>query len=43
MATIEQIIKNINRTLKDANIPKRMREDLERKKNILSNNKVVEK
>jgi hypothetical protein len=43
MATIEQIIKNINRTLKDANIPKRMREDLDRKKNILSNNKVVEK
>ena len=43
MATIDQIIKNINRTLKDANIPKRMREDLERKKNILSNNKVVEK
>ena len=43
MATIEQIIKNINRTLKNDNIPKRMREDLERKKNILSNNKVVEK
>jgi hypothetical protein len=43
MATIDQIIKNINRTLKNDNISKRMREDLERKKNILSNNKVVEK
>jgi hypothetical protein len=43
MATIDEIIKNIEHTLKDANIPKKMREDLERKKNILSNNKVVEK
>jgi hypothetical protein len=43
MATIDQIIKNINRTLKNDNISKTMREDLERKKNILSNNKVVEK
>jgi hypothetical protein len=41
MATIEQIIKNINRTLKDANIPKKMREDLERKKVILENKKPV--
>jgi hypothetical protein len=43
MATIDEIIKNINRTLKDVSITKKMREDLERKKNILSNNKVVEK
>ena len=35
MATIEQTIKNINRTLKNPNIPKGMREDLQRKKNIL--------
>jgi hypothetical protein len=41
MATIDEIIKNINRTLKDVSIPKKMREDLERKKVILENKKPV--
>jgi hypothetical protein len=41
MATIEQIIININRTPKDANIPKGMREVLELKKVILENKKTV--
>jgi len=43
MATIDETIKNIKHTLKDANIPKRMREELERKKVILEKNKTVKK
>jgi hypothetical protein len=41
MATINETIKNIEHTLKDSNIPKKMREDLERKKVILENKKTV--
>ncbi len=41
MATIDETIKNIEHTLKDSNIPKKMREDLERKKVILENKKPV--
>ena len=41
METIKETIKNIEQTLKDSNIPKKMREDLERKKVILENNKPV--
>ena len=41
MATIDQTIKNIEHTLKDSNIPKKMREDLERKKVILEKNKTI--
>jgi hypothetical protein len=41
MATIDETIKNIEHILKDANISKKMREDLERKKVILENKKPV--
>ena len=41
MATIDQTIKNIEHTLKDCSIRKKMREDLERKKLILEKNKTI--
>lgn len=43
MSKIKETIKNIDHTLKDVNIPKKMREALERKKVILETDKIVEK
>lgn len=36
-------LKEIEKMLKDKSLPEKMRKDLERKKEILINNKIVEK
>ena len=43
MSKIKETIKNIDLTLRYVNIPKKMREALERKKVILETDKIVEK
>lgn len=37
------VIKNIDKMLSDITLPKKMREQLEKKKNILLNNKTINK